>query len=170
MSLDLPRILITEILRPRDARINMPGFVEAKKRELDGLIQKDTWEIVMKDEVPDDANILGARFVLALKYTEKESPVFKARFVVQGHRDREKAALLHESTNMRQTSIKVLTAISAVFGFHIWSTDVSQAYLQSGMKLLRDVYIRPTKDFHLPPNVLLKLLRPLYGLPDAGDY
>lgn len=105
---------------------------------------------------------------MSLKEKEKKQPVFKARFVVQGHRDREKAALVHESTNMRQPSIKVLTAIAAIFGFHLWSTDLSQAYLQSGMKLLQDVYI--TKEFRLSPQILLKLLRPLYGLPDAGDY
>lgn len=46
---------------------------------------------------------------------------------------------------MRQMSIKLLTAIAAVFGFDSWSTDVSQAYLKSGMGLLREVDTRPTK-------------------------
>lgn len=32
------------------------------------------------------------------------------------------------------------------------------------------MYIRPSKEFHLPPGTLLKLLRPLYVLTDAGDY
>lgn len=70
---------------------------------------------------------------------------------------------------MRQSSIKVLKSIAAIFGFHIWTSDVLQAYLQSGMRLLYKVYIRPTKDFYLPSDVLLKLLRPLYGFPDAAD-
>ena len=68
----------------------------------------------MKEDVPRDSNVLGARFVLAIKDTEKPDPIFKARFVVQGHKDREKNALVRESTNMRQSSILVLTAIAVI--------------------------------------------------------
>lgn len=71
---------------------------------------------------------------------------------------------------MHQPSINALTAIAAIFGFHLWSTNVSQTYMQSGMELLREVYIRPMSELDLPPGTVLLLLRPLYGLPDAGDY
>jgi hypothetical protein len=52
----------------------------------------------------------------------------------------------------------------------LFSTDVTQAYLQSAEKLLRDVYIKQTKEFLMGPGQILKLLRPLYGLADSGDY
>jgi Reverse transcriptase (RNA-dependent DNA polymerase) len=35
---------------------------------------------------------------------------------------------------------------------------------------MRDVYIGPSGEFELQPNQVLKLLKPLYGLADSGDY
>jgi hypothetical protein len=35
---------------------------------------------------------------------------------------------------------------------------------------MRDVYIKPSAEFELNANQVLKLLRPLYGLADSGDY
>lgn len=35
---------------------------------------------------------------------------------------------------------------------------------------MRDVYIRPNRDLEMPAGHVLKLLRPLYGLADSGDY
>lgn len=58
----------------------------------------------------------------------------------------------------------------AIFSFRLWSQDVTQTYLQSAGKFLRDVYVKPPKELQLAPNQLLKLIQPLYGLTDDGDY
>ncbi len=48
--------------------------------------------------------------------------------------------------------------------------DISQAYLQSPSELLREVYLRPNRQLHVPARYVLKLLCPVYGLADSGDY
>jgi hypothetical protein len=47
---------------------------------------------------------------------------------------------------------------------------VTQAYLQSTEPLRRDVFVKPTADFDISEDKMLKLIRPLYGLADSGDY
>lgn len=64
----------------------------------------------------------------------------------------------------------MLIALASVFGFRLFSTDVTQAYLQSADKLMSDVYIKPSTEFELGPDQIQKLLKPLYGLVGIGDF
>ena len=133
-------------------------------------MDRGTWKVILKQNVPKDANKLSGRYFLAIKNVETEKPVFKARFVVQGHRDKDKNIIVHNSTNLRQSSTRLIASLAAVHIFRIWSHDVSQAYLQSSEKLMRKVYLRPPKELNLSSDELIEIIKPLYGLPDAGDY
>lgn len=81
-----------------------------------------------------------------------------------------KHMLVHSSTTLQPQSVRLLLAMAAIFGFDTWNADITQAYLQSTEPLARDIYIaRPVTEFELDRGQCLKLLRPLYGLCDAGD-
>jgi len=125
---------------------------------------------VNKENVPKDANILGGRFVLSIKDEGTNKEVWKARYVVQGFRDKMKTSLVHDNATARPHSTRILVGLASSFGFRLFSTDVTQAYLQSSENLTRDVYIRPSKEFGLKPDTMLNLLKPLYGLSDSGNY
>lgn len=125
---------------------------------------------MIRQDLEGGANILGGRFVLAIKNKGTGKEVLKARYVVQGHMDREKNLLVHNSPTVSQQSIRLLIAIATIFGFEIWSEDMTQAYLQGAERILRKVYIKGKPEFQLEDYELLEVLRPLYGLADAGDY
>lgn len=134
-----------------------------------GLFARKAFKVVRRNDIEDDANVLGGRFVLAIKNMETDEPTYKARFVVQGHNDCEKNLLVHSANTIRQHSVRLLVALSEIFNFTIWSQDVYQDYLQAAGRIKRNVFIKPPREFQLTPDELLMLLKPLYGLNDAGD-
>ncbi len=66
-SQQAPEVYLTEVLHPLDPRCDSPEAIEAKRKEMQGLFDKGAYEIVIAEDVPDGANILGGRFVLTIK-------------------------------------------------------------------------------------------------------
>ncbi len=85
---------------------------------------------MLSEDLPEGSNILGCRCVLTLKDSETAEPVFKARYVVLGHLEKDKKNLVDPTTPVKQSSIRLMTALAALFGLRIWAHNVSQAYLQ----------------------------------------
>lgn len=130
---------IIELIGPTDKKQDMKEFDVAGRKEIQGHLKRGTWKLGMEDESPSDANILSGRFVLSIRDSKTEKSIYKARFVVQGYRDKDKDFLIHEANNLQQSSIKTVIALAAFFSFLVWSRGVSQAYFQSASMLIRDL-------------------------------
>lgn len=87
-------------------------------------MKRGAFRIFLNGNILKNANILGGRFVLAIKNYGTDDEVFKACFVVNGHTDAEKNLLVHCSTNMKQQSLRLLVEMAAVFRLGIWTQDV----------------------------------------------
>ena len=48
-------VLLTECIHPNDPRAKQ--FDKEKRKEMEGLIERGTWKVVLHDEVPDNVNI-----------------------------------------------------------------------------------------------------------------
>ena len=64
--------------------------------------------------------------------------------------------------------------MASVFGFRIFTHDVTQAYLQNESTLTLDVLLNPKREdkfmFELRDGEILKLILPLCGMGDSKDY
>jgi Reverse transcriptase (RNA-dependent DNA polymerase) len=162
------QVHLSEVIGSFDPRAAL--FDATKQKEIQWLIERGTCKVVLKDKMPENPNIMGGRFVLTIKDSGTSTEIYKARYVVQGFRDKKKTSLFHDASTSKQQSTKLLIGLAAIFGYTIFPTDVTQAYLQSAEPLMRDVYFKPSAEFELSVTQVLNLLRPLYGLADSGDY
>lgn len=85
-----------------------------------GLLSRGEFEVVHRETVPRDANILSVRFVLEIKSADTRTPSYKARFVMQGHRDRDKHILVQNSSKARPESVRILVSVAAMRRYAPW--------------------------------------------------
>ena len=163
-------IYMTEVIDASVPRAKTPEMKEAIMKEVLYLLKHRTFKFLLKEELPDGANALTPRFVVAIKSNADGKIKYKARYVVDGHRDRLKNFMVHGAQTLQSSSKRLLLAMAALLRFDIWSSDIKLAYLQSTEPLTRRVFTaNPSPHFELEPNECFELLRPLYGLCDAGD-
>lgn len=164
-----PDIAFTDVFYPSDPRAKTAQCCESIAGEIKGLMERGVFKRVKRKDLPPDANVISTRMVLAVKDVGTESEKFKARLAAHGHKDREKEGRVHNSPTIRPISLRLLLSTAAIKRFKLWATDIIQAFIQS-FNLKRNVYIIPPEEFGLPDDEVFQLIKPLYGLCDAGDY
>ena len=88
-------INITETINKDDPRVNSPQMRQAVLDEVKDLLRRGTFKVILKGELPDGANALTARFVLAIKSSTDGKVKYKARYVIGAHRDILKYFMVH---------------------------------------------------------------------------
>lgn len=164
-------IFLTEYINAKDPRATSRAMTDAKKAEIRNLLKRGTFKVILKEDIPPDGNVLPGRFVLTIKSTDDKEVKCKALYVIGGHRDRYKDFMVHTSSTLQLQSVRLLLALAAIHGFHVWTSDVRQAYLKAAEPIAREIFIRkPVGEFELEPSQCLQLLKPLYGLCESGDF
>ena len=79
-------VCLTEVIDKSDPRAHSTEMREAKRAEVQELLKRGTFKEIFRSEVPNGANVLSARFVLAIKSNADGMIKYKARYVMGGHR------------------------------------------------------------------------------------
>ena len=82
-----------------------------------------------------------------------------------------------QSPTIQHVSQRLILCIAAMKikdNTHLYLRDISQAYVQSTTNLNREFYVRPPQELEtelgIDKNSVLKVLKPLYGVPEAGNH
>lgn len=103
--------------------------------------------MIPKSQDAKDANVLGGRLVLVVKYYGSPDENSKARFISQGHKYKDKPYMVHYTAKLWSTFVHPLGSIAYVNGFLIFSHDFNQMYVQSKDKLTRQILLLPKKEY-----------------------
>ncbi|CAI5468599.1 unnamed protein product [Closterium sp. Yama58-4] len=121
------------------------------------------------DEVPPPgANIVDGMWIFRVKRPPGSPPVFKARYVARGFRQREGVDFFQTfSPTPKMTTLRVVLHVAAQRDYELYSLDFSTAFLQGSLH--EEIWLRRPPGFtgSFPPGTKWSLRRPVYGLRQA---
>lgn len=152
-----------------------PQFVASRHKEVSGLIEKGVFQLIDHQAVPPGARIFNSRFVDEIKHPGTEKAYEKSRLVVQAYNDQNKDLVLTQSPTIQRVSQRLILCLAATIpNTKLFLRDVTQAYVQSTSSLNRDFFIRPPPELATmlgaPLDCIMKVIKPLYGVPEAGNH
>lgn len=157
-----------------------PGepFQASTTKEVEGLLAKGVFEFLPWDITMTGKRIFDSRVVKDVKDKHTLTPYEKSRLVVQAFNDAGKQMVLTQSPTVQRSSTRLMLSIAVAlirtFSLCVFLRDISQAYVQSTTPLIREVLCRPApelvKFMNLPTETIMRVLKPLYGIPEAGNH
>ena len=149
-------------------------YTNSRQKETLGLLEKDVFEVI--PQAPKGVRIFNSRFVDEIKNPGTEKAFAKSRLVVQAFNDQEKDLVLTQSPTIQRISQRLILCLATLQeqATGLYLRDISQAYVQSTTSLNRNFYIYPPRELadiiDLPKGAILKVVKPLYGVPEAGNH
>ena len=149
-----------------------PDFVEwigATQQEYNLL--NDTmgcWEVVDIISLPEDANLIGVKWVFKIKFKNGEYERHKARIVALGYQQRKNVDYFASfSPTASYVTIRLVLALTALPGWYGVDLDATGAFISAPLPPEEQVYLKGIPGFELPPGKCLRLKKTIYGLVQA---
>ena len=133
ITADYGALLVPKSYRQAMASPQVAYWREAIAKELKGLTELHTWDLVPISTMPPGANLMHCHFVFAVKRLQDGSvEKFKARLVADGNTqkfgvDFDKVF----ATVVKTQTIRLCLIMAAARDYNLSSIDITQAYLQA---------------------------------------
>ena len=153
-----------EALNSREA----PDWEQAMTDELNSLKQNDAFDLV---KLPEGKNVVGGRWVYAIKENAEGSTSFKARYVAKGYS--QKKGIDYQETfspTADITSVRAFMQVAVQNNLIVHQMDVKTAYLHAPID--SEIYLQQPEGFEVKSDsgekLVYKLKKSIYGLKQSG--
>ena len=148
-------------------------FEASDDQEISDLVGRGVFKFERYDDrLHNGIRIFKSRLVREVK-GKTTKPYEKSRLVIQGYQDHGKEAILTQSPTIQRCSQRLIMTLASALGQHgmtVQLRDITQAYPQAQTTLNRTILAHlPTELVHrYPKGTLLHVIKPLYGIAEAG--
>ncbi|KAL2239042.1 UNVERIFIED_CONTAM: Retrovirus-related Pol polyprotein from transposon RE2 [Sesamum indicum] len=138
---------------------------EAMDFELQALEANNTWKV---SPLPPSKRAIGCKWVFKTKLrADGTVDRYKARLVAKGFNQIEGIDYTESfSPVAKSVTVRLFLAIAAAHSWPIQQLDINNAFLHGYLE--EDIYMVPPEGYEVPPNMVCKLQRSLYGLKQAS--
>ncbi len=103
-------------------------FTKSRRKEINDLLKKRVFELIIIEVVLRDVRIFNFRFVNEIKHLDTTKTYEKSRLVVQIYNDHDKTLMLTQSFIIRRISQRIILALTIIIKHNLYLRDIIQAY------------------------------------------
>jgi hypothetical protein len=157
-----------EALREPDCE----NFIQAMEKEIEMQERNNSWEVVKRSSIPQDAPILPAVWAMRCKrkIATQEIYKWKARLNIDGSKQKKGINYWESYAPVASWStIRLILTLAYIEGWSTKQIDYVMAYTQADAET--DLYMKIPKGFRVPDateEYVLKIKKNIYGQKQAG--
>lgn len=138
--------------------------------KLKRIIQDGNFNAVTIERSNRSPGIFRSRFVEEQKQTG-ERLSRESRLVAQKYADVGASEVVTKGQTVQTFSQLLMISIADTHLEMTWyDPGITQTYIQSKVPLNSDKYIKPHEELGLPPNKVVMVIKPLFGIPESRWY
>jgi hypothetical protein len=147
-------------------------FVDSKRKEINDLLKRQVFEIIIISEVLKNVRIFNFRFVDEIKHSDTSQTYEKFKLMIQIYNDHEKTLMLTQEFIIQRMSQRIILVITASISenHHLCLRNIIQIYTQSKSFLNRMFFIRSLFNLNLSDDAILKIIKFLYDVSEAKTH
>jgi hypothetical protein len=153
-----------------DTSLSISIFENSRRKEINDLLKKRVFKLIIIENVSRDVRIFNFRFVDEIKHSRTSDVYGKFRLMIQAYNDQDKTLILTQSFTIQRMSQRIILALAAIIKHNLYLRDIIQTYVQSKIFLNRAFFIRSFSELDLSKNSILRVVKPLYNVLETETH
>jgi hypothetical protein len=106
-------------------------FAKSRRKEINDLLKKRVFELIIINAVLRDVRIFNFRFVDEIKHSDTSDVYEKFRLMIQTYNDHDKTLMLTQSSIIQRMSQRIILVLTActMSDCHLYLRNITQAYV-----------------------------------------
>ncbi len=146
--------------------------MKSKRKEINDLLKKRVFELIIIENVLRDVRIFNFRFVNEIKHLSTLNAYEKFKLMIQTYNDQDKTLIFIQSSIIQRMSQRIILVLTMciIFQCHLYLRNITQVYVQSKISLNREFFIRSFFEFDLSEKLILKIIKSLYEVSETETH